>query len=357
MPTNSRRKTLQNITFSADVNAGLWLDKYFEADRKGRSENNDEEPKQKHFHQTTLINVPADYIYFFREWKKRIGEIGIQSREITIDGRLIVGLGGASVLENSISIHRTYGVPYIPGSALKGLAAHFAHKYLGDGWQDGAKYGNGSNPKTGTFHKLIFGSRDFAGFVVFYDALLCVEHKGGKLPFHREIMTVHHSDYYRDGSKPPADWDSPVPIPFVSASGKYLLAVGAPEGLEHLADKAIEILAEALKTEGVGAKTSSGYGRGHLEETAKERVEKEKLKAAEREKADVEEFVYYVNALRSNDVASQINNFYQEWKKSTLSNESRKLMAEAIINRIDKDWKGGKQKGWYQELKNFIASQ
>lgn len=344
MPTNSGRKTLENITFSSDVNAGLWLDKYFQVGQKGRPANKDEEPKQWHFHQTTLINVPADYNYFFREWKKRIGEIGIQSREITIDGRLIVGLGGASVLENSISIHRTYGVPYIPGSALKGLAAHFAHKYLGEGWQDGAKYGNGSNPKTGTFHKLIFGSRDFAGFVVFYDALLCVEHNGGKLPFHREIMTVHHSDYYRDGSKPPADWDSPVPIPFVSASGKYLLAVGAPEGLEHLADKAIEILAEALKTEGVGAKTSSGYGRGHLEETAKEHAEK----------ADVEEFVYYVNALRSNDVASQINNFYQEWKKSTLSNESRKLMAEAIINRIDKDWKGGKQKGWYQELAEFV---
>ena len=38
--------------------------------------------------------------------------------------RLIVGLGDESVYETSIRLHRNYGVPYIPGSALKGITKH-----------------------------------------------------------------------------------------------------------------------------------------------------------------------------------------------------------------------------------------
>jgi CRISPR-associated protein Cmr6 len=35
--------------------------------------------------------------------------------------RLIVGLGAATTLETSITLHRPYGFPYMPGSGLKGL--------------------------------------------------------------------------------------------------------------------------------------------------------------------------------------------------------------------------------------------
>lgn len=356
MQTNSRRTSLENVTFSKDVNAGLWLDKYFHSAKGNAADGQEEEAKQRHFSEITTINCPADYEFFYKRWKGKIEEINARSVEIVIDGRMIVGLGGASVLENSISIHRTYGVPYIPGSALKGLAAHFAHKHLGDEWRDDAKYGN-ANGTTGALHKLIFGSRDFAGFVVFYDALLCPE--TSNLPLHREIMTVHHQDYYQNGSAPPADWDSPVPIPFVSASGRYLLAVGAPDGLDHLADKAIEILAQALKTEGIGAKTSSGYGRASLKDTLTKNSEVECGPAVQEEKAEVDKFVYRVNALASKDVANQINGFYQEWISSKLSNESRKLMAEAIINKVRQAGreKVSQEKRWYQELFKFITGE
>ena len=40
-------------------------------------------------------------------------------------GRLILGLGGENVSETGLTLHQTYGVPYLPGSALKGLAAHY----------------------------------------------------------------------------------------------------------------------------------------------------------------------------------------------------------------------------------------
>ncbi|MGH8652505.1 MAG: type III-B CRISPR module RAMP protein Cmr6 [Gammaproteobacteria bacterium] len=48
-----------------------------------------------------------------------------------VKGRLIVGLGGENVLETGISLHHTYGVPIIPGSSLKGLAAHYCDQTWG----------------------------------------------------------------------------------------------------------------------------------------------------------------------------------------------------------------------------------
>jgi hypothetical protein len=72
------------------------------------------------------------------------------------------------------------------------------------------------------------------------------------------VITVHHEGYYQDGKEPPADWDSPTPVPFLSATGSYLVAVSGPSGWD---DAAMKLLRLALKEMGVGAKTSSGYGR------------------------------------------------------------------------------------------------
>jgi CRISPR-associated protein Cmr6 len=48
-----------------------------------------------------------------------------------VQGRLIVGLGGDNVLETGLTLHHTYGVPLIPGNALKGLAAHYCDQVWG----------------------------------------------------------------------------------------------------------------------------------------------------------------------------------------------------------------------------------
>jgi CRISPR-associated protein Cmr6 len=78
-------------------------------------------------------------------------------------------------------------------------------------------------------------------------------------------MTVHHQKYYMDDNVPPADWDDPIPVPFISATGKYLIALAASD-MEESNRKGwfsaiFDLLELALKEEGVGAKTSSGYGR------------------------------------------------------------------------------------------------
>lgn len=43
-----------------------------------------------------------------------------------LEGAMVVGLGGESVLETAISLHPISGLPYIPGSALKGITRAYA---------------------------------------------------------------------------------------------------------------------------------------------------------------------------------------------------------------------------------------
>ena len=46
----------------------------------------------------------------------------VKSFKMKNDYRIVIGLGGAHVLETNMLLHHIYGIPHIPGSALKGLA-------------------------------------------------------------------------------------------------------------------------------------------------------------------------------------------------------------------------------------------
>lgn len=55
--------------------------------------------------------------------KKSICSLGLSiiQHEAKCDWRMIVGLGNESVHETSMTLHHVYGIPYIPGSAIKGV--------------------------------------------------------------------------------------------------------------------------------------------------------------------------------------------------------------------------------------------
>jgi len=76
---------------------------------------------------------------------------------------------------------------------------------------------------------------------------------------------------------------------------------------------------------------------------------------SEKENSQVENFINRLTALRNQDVAGQINAFYQEWKNSSLSTASKKRMAQAIIDKVRAAGreKQSKEKAWYQELCAF----
>jgi|tagenome__1003787_1003787.scaffolds.fasta_scaffold20885409_3 CRISPR-associated protein Cmr6 len=248
----SRRDTLESMASGATTNAGLWLEKGL-ADVEGKGPE-----RQILFEQIAGLGLPEEYRRFFQRWRSSLEEMKpeTQTLEATVVGRMVVGLGAESILETSIGLHRTYGVPYIPGSALKGLAAAAAHKNLEDPeWRKIKEDG-----KIGTSHRVLFGDQESSGYVTFHDALWIPN--GDKLPLDLDVMTVHHPEYYQGKESPPADWDNPTPVAFLSAHGKYLLAATGPE---EWVGAAMRILKEALEKDGIGAKTAAGYGRMKVE--------------------------------------------------------------------------------------------
>lgn len=191
---------------------------------------------------------------------------------LTVQGRLIVGFGGESVLETGLTLHHTYGTPIIPGTALKGLAAHYCDQVWGahhPEFKQTIQEEDTLKPRPGQYHQVLFGTTEDAGHIVFHDAWitpdsLVTPNQGLVL----DVMTPHHSEYYmaRDETAP-TDFDSPIPIPFLSVAGVFHIAVSCESCDGNDANgkawelRALHLLTQALATWGVGGKTNAGYGR------------------------------------------------------------------------------------------------
>ncbi|MEN2998479.1 MAG: type III-B CRISPR module RAMP protein Cmr6, partial [Brevinematia bacterium] len=99
----------------------------------------------------------------------------------------------------------------------------------------------------------IFGTQEQKGRVIFMDAYPVSEIK-----LELDIMNPHYPDYYSK-NQPPADWQNPVPITFLTV-GKTKFQFLLLSRDESLLEKATILLKNALKEHGIGAKTSLGYG-------------------------------------------------------------------------------------------------
>lgn len=171
---------------------------------------------------------------------------------------MVVGHGGVSVLETSLMLHRTYGVPYIPGSTLKGLTAQYCRRLLGVDnplFQEGQPY-----------YTALFGSTSNAGYIEFHDAWITPDSLASSLLL--DVLTPHHQKYnsirpdnkqnYADFA--PRDDDDPVPIPFLAVRGQFRIMLTCPDHAlpedhaEQWLSIAQEILMHALEKEGVGGK-------------------------------------------------------------------------------------------------------
>src|SRR5579883_1204694 len=72
------------------------------------------------------------YAEAFERWDRSFAlDQPCRSERLSTANRLIVGLGSENILETGLRLNQTYGVPIIPGSALKGLAAHYCHDVWG----------------------------------------------------------------------------------------------------------------------------------------------------------------------------------------------------------------------------------
>jgi len=344
----SRRVRLEHVELAATTNAGLWLDKYMRGQlRSGESPGRDKEVfTHRLVRETAAIAVPESYRAFFAQWSVALLEIGAVARPATVQGRMVVGLGEESVLETSVTLHHTYGIPYIPGSALKGLAASYARNRL-----DPQTWGKDKDA-----YRYLFGDTQDAGYVTFFDALYDPA-TGGAGPLHNDVMTVHHPDYYQGKDSAPADWDSPTPISFLSATGTYLVALAGPP---LWVDAAFRILEKALAQDGVGAKTSSGYGRMVLAGG-----ERGKAPTASASGANVPEaalptrlhpLVEQVQMLTGGQIAGQIEQFGVRWQKMPADDPGKRVLAEAILAKVREARREAKsaERPWYKEIVTYL---
>ncbi len=212
----------------------------------------------------------------YQRWLAMVKALGITPFEATLDWRMVVGLGGESVLETDLTLHHLYGIPFIPGSALKGLTSAYLTQEKPDVFadretkpsenRDPADQKAGSDPQSDTDRpdilRRIFGSQKQAGTVRFFDAVPV----DGKFELVVDIMNPHYPDYYRslqgDQIVPPRNDQSPIPVTFLAVKNArfaFALALRDPEHPKDL-ELVREWLPRALQDYGIGSKTSSGYG-------------------------------------------------------------------------------------------------
>ncbi len=161
----------------------------------------------------------------------------------------------SSPLEVGLTTLHTYGMPVIPGSAIKGACRDTAEALMKEGRVTQEQF------------DAVIGDQKSAGLCVFYDAWYVPDSVGGK-PFHRDVVTVHHPDYYQQRNNAwPTDFDDPTPVPFivVKPGAKFLFAVKLPEcetdeKRQKWADFVKKLLIHAMTTHGVGGKVNAGYG-------------------------------------------------------------------------------------------------
>lgn len=200
----------------------------------------------------------AAYAELVARRRKALAALKADPLTHTTDARLIVGLGLPHPTEAAILLDRFTGAPYLPGSTVKGLL-RAAARAVAAGELPGEK-------EFWVEHReRVFGNSAGAeeepaarGTCVFYDAF------PSRWPtLEPDVLTPHYQDWYGERAEIPGDWESPIPVTFLTvAPGTEFTFHVRPlrSAPERLAAELKALLGTALSWLGVGGKTSAGYG-------------------------------------------------------------------------------------------------
>lgn len=179
-----------------------------------------------------------------------VSQLGGVGQTYTCAWNWATGLGYSHAVENGLTWHHTLGVPYFPGSSVKGLLR---------AWMETKE-----NPDLDKI-RLWFGDQEnglnkaCSGGVIFFDAI-----PTKPVALTVDVMTPHTGKWLAEGGKDnvPGDWIDPVPVFFLSCEGGELnFAVAQSSHVEDVDIQEVhKELGEALDYIGIGAKTSNGYG-------------------------------------------------------------------------------------------------
>ncbi|MEQ8767237.1 MAG: type III-B CRISPR module RAMP protein Cmr6 [Planctomycetota bacterium] len=247
------------------------------------------------------LAVSPDYATSYDRWEASFSSPEDRLVQLTLTSRLLVGHGNSSATGVGLTVHHTWGVPIIPGSAVKGLVAHYVDAtygptdpdrqpweqqgeeraradYQGVTWNGrrllrgpGAVYRalfgapEAQNDESMREHGLLAGAA--IGLMRFHDAVYVPASVADDKPFAMDVLTPHQQGkpnqpgyYDSQGATPPNDYTSPVPVPFLTVrpGARLLFALSGPDEWTKLAES---LLRDALESWGIGGKTSAGYGR------------------------------------------------------------------------------------------------
>jgi len=252
----ARRSKLQSLTIPPNTHPGLALQRYLLAHKPKQRDNQDTMPEEELLNAVAEIGASDVYKAAFQRWqqfaKEQPSDRARVQFTLTAASPIAIGLGNASPLEIGITLHHTYGMPILPGSALKGVCRRGARQLLREGKLSQKEF------------DYLFGTggdtNAAVGAILFYDAWYVPTSVAGK-PFHRDVITVHHPKYYGSrGETPPTDFDDPNPVPFlvVKPSAQFLFVLESRSN--QWAEFTKKLLVWCLTNLGIGAKTNAGYG-------------------------------------------------------------------------------------------------
>ncbi len=196
------------------------------------------------------------------------------SRTFRIAGETLspfaTGLGNEHPLENGFSFLEPYGLPYLPGSSVKGVLRRAAEELVDENLLDEGLMFSHCDIKS------LFGNENSEsksrGALEFWDVIIDIPRLRTGTDADFDVMTPHHGNYFK-GSALPDDSKSPIPIFFLTipVGSKFNFFIYCdtirlkrlqPELLQESSwEKIIEKTCEhAFEWIGFGAKTAVGYG-------------------------------------------------------------------------------------------------
>ena len=218
--------------------------------------------------------------------------------DATATAPFTTGLGNEHPLENGFAFLNPYGLPYLPGSGIKGVLRQAARELASGEWGDAQGWSEesilalfGNDPAT---------EPQLRGALNFWDVIPQI--KGDSLAV--DVMTPHQGHYYQSKVDPktgdsanPHDSGQPIPINFLTvppgSDFRFHVQCDLARLRHHAQDLAENARWQALLTAalhhafewlGFGAKTAVGYG---AMETREQRAQQKK-RAAEQHQRDME---------------------------------------------------------------------
>ncbi len=238
--------------------------------------------------------------------------------------RFVTGLGRSHPVENGFAWHHSLGVPYLPGSSVKGLVRAWARD------------AGVARDRIDT----LLGKEGRAGALAFLDAIPTEPPR-----LEVEVMTPHYGGWTPED--PPGDWRSPTPIPFLvtSAGAAFLFSVLPCRRVGS--DEAKEVfswLERALDEAGAGAKTSIGYGRFRLDSGRTERLRGAVEESAAQARAKTSPEARWEYELRGKSEAEVLELVRIHLEKTPLEDpDERRAFARAVLALgWPASWKKGK---------------